>query len=621
MAAALECWSSRPSIDEDMVEQVLVRNGERSDIGAGDNSVLGSSKNQKFDNNSNGNNSGVKDVVQKKWQRLGKNVAGAINTLKNTLNLDTISRDGSRNECRKVVWGSVLKNLTQLYPGSQLPEKLISNVRKHFDSMPLSYAQAEFDMKEVFLHIRLIEQATEDHPAVIIQEVSSTKDPSTDASESPKSNSAFSDDELCLFKITFACNSIISWPAVNCALENVGISFKEIQLFEKKNFTLGIITIQCSQDKCSKTKIESALKSAVKKPKIMKLTFGLCGCEGRDSLGQASTSAAVDDGNTRKQGGETTEDSPSKEFEFSWDCPEQRPPHRLSETPHLGSSFQVEVDEWQTISSGKEELDKWLANLEEVEFLEQITSTLFKGTYKAKKVALRKLRGCEKGSSYEVEFRKDILELMTRGHRNILPFYGICVDDTHGMCTITKFMEGGSLHELIQKSKKLPLRDVLRIAIDIAEGIFFLIDHGIVHRDLNTMSILLDKQGNAAIADIGLVCPCQILGEVLEYETGGYKWLAPEVIAADPETVSETPMSNVYSFGMILWEMLTCQAPYAGYSPVQAAVGIAACGLRPDIPSDCPPLLKSLMQRCWSSYPLQRPHFSEILNVLRGLAL
>lgn len=234
MAAALECWSSRPSIDEDMVEQVLVRNGERSDIDAGDNSALGSSKNQKFDNNSNGNNSGVKDVVQKKWQRLGKNVAGALNTLKNTLNLDTISRDGSRNECRKVVWGSVLKNLTQLYPGSQLPEKLISNVRKHFDSMPLSYAQAEFDMKEVFLHIRLIEQATEDHPAVLIQEVSGTKDPSTDASESPKSNSAFSDDELCLFKITFACNSIISWPAVNCALENVGISFKEIQLFERK---------------------------------------------------------------------------------------------------------------------------------------------------------------------------------------------------------------------------------------------------------------------------------------------------------------------------------------------------------------------------------------------------
>ncbi|KAH9309310.1 hypothetical protein KI387_037221, partial [Taxus chinensis] len=614
MAAALECWSRRPSMDEEMLEQVLMRNGERSEVVKGDNELI-ASKNQNLENN---NNSGLKDAVQKKWQKLGRNVAGAITTLKNTLNLDNVSREAAKNECKKVVWGSVLKNLTQLYPGSQLPERLISNTRKHFDSMPLSYAQAGFDMKEVFLHIRLIEEATEDRPAVFIQEQSIDGDPSTNTSDSPKFNSASSDGELCLFKITFACNSIISWSSVTCALENVGISFKEIQLFEKKNFTLGIIIIECSQEKCSKTKIESALKSATKKPRVMKLTFGLCGCEGRDSLG-ASTSAGLDGETMRKPGGETTGDSysPSKEFDFNWDSPAERSLHRLIEMPHLGSSFTIIVDEWQTICSGKEELGKWLAIPEDVEFLEQITATLFKGTYKGKKVALRKLRGCERGSSFEVEFRKDILDLMTCGHRNILPFYGICIDDTHGMCTITKLMNGGSLHELIQKSKKIQLKDVLRIAIDIAEGTLFLNDHGVVHRDLNTTSVLLDKQGNAAIADIGMVNPCKVLGEVVEYETGGYKWLAPEVIAADPETVSETPMSNVYSFGMMLWEMITCQAPYAGYSPVQAAVGIAACGLRPDIPSDCPPLLKSLMQMCWNSYPLQRPHFSEILNVLR----
>lgn len=152
-----------------------------------------------------------------------------------------------------------------------------------------------------------------------------------------------------------------------------------------------------------------------------------------------------------------------------------------------------------------------------------------KGTYKGKRVVVRKIRGCEKGNSYEVEFRRDILELMTCGHKNILSFYVICVDDTHGMCTITKFMEGGSLHELIQRSKNLPLRDVLHIYIDIVEGIFFLIDQGIVHIDLNTMSILLDKQGNTTIIDIAPVHPCQIWGEILEYETGRYKWLAPKV--------------------------------------------------------------------------------------------
>jgi len=100
--------------------------------------------------------------------------------------------------------------------------------------------------------------------------------------------------------------------------------------------------------------------------------------------------------------------------------------------------------------------------------------------------------------------------------------------DTNGMCSISKFMEGGSLNVVIQGRKKIPLRDALHISIDMAEGILFLNNHGILHKDLNTERIFLDKKGNATIADIGLVHPCKILGEVLEYKTSGYKWIAPE---------------------------------------------------------------------------------------------
>jgi len=90
-----------------------------------------------------------------------------------------------------------------------------------------------------------------------------------------------------------------------------------------------------------------------------------------------------------------------------------------------------------------------------------------------------------------------------------------------------------------------------------------------------------------------------------------------QIIAGDPETVSETWMSNVYSYGMVLWEMITGEEAYSTYSPVQAAVGIAACGLRPEIPRDCPPFLRSLMNRCWDNFPLKRPQFSEIISVLQ----
>lgn len=75
-------------------------------------------------------------------------------------------------------------------------------------------------------------------------------------------------------------------------------------------------------------------------------------------------------------------------------------------------------------------------------------------------------------------------------------------------------------------------------------------------------------------------------------------------------------MSNVYSFGMVVWEMVTGEAAYSAYSPVQAAVGIAACGLRPDIPKDCPQILRGLMMKCWNNIPSKRPQLSEILSIL-----
>lgn len=575
MAAALECWSSRTSTtEEDTVEQVLMRSHHRSE-------GLPEPSTTTKDTSSS-------SAMQKRFQKLSRNVSEAIASLKNSLNLDsprqvTPKIDGHRN----IVWGSVVRSLTQLYPGSQLPEKLVSNIRKHYDSMPLSYAQAGFDMKDVFVHIRLIEQASEeDQPAVIIQEVS--------------------EDEVqgVVYRITFACNSSISWPAVSGALENGSMCCKKIQIFERKSSTLGIlhVLVQSGQEKNFKIRIENALRSASKKPKLSnrKLPFGLCGCD-QDENGRG------------RDFGEIEEEFGDQSYRNSVECSSER--IELS-MPLSSSSIVVSVDEWQTVRAGGDEIGKWLLNSENVEFGDQIGPSSFKGVYKGKRVAIEKLKGCDKGNAYDFELRKDLLELMTCGHKNVVPFYGVCVDEIHGLCVVTRFMEGGSVHDLMLKHKKLQIKDVMRITIDVAEGIKFMIDHGIAYRDLNTQRILLDRQGNAYLGDMGIVNACNSTGEAMEYETDGYRWLAPEIIAADPESVSETWMSNVYSFGMVVWEMVTGEAAYSAYSPVQAAVGIAACGLRPEIPKDCPQVLKSLMIKCWNNSPSNRPQFSEILSLL-----
>ncbi|XP_027331148.1 fibroblast growth factor receptor 2-like [Abrus precatorius] len=571
MAAALECWSSRTTTttgDDDMVEQVLMRTHHRSE---------GTSpKDSPF-------------PVHKKLQKLTRNVSEAIASFKNSLNLDSppSSSSSSKNDAssRKLAWGTVVRSLTQLYPGSQLPEKLMSNIRKHYDSLPLSYAQAEFDMKDVFLHIKLMEQASEsDHPAILIQEC---------------------DDENrgSALKLTFACNSTISWPAMSGALNSSFICCKKVQIFEKKGFTLGVmlLVVQFGHDKMLRTRVENSLKFAMRKPKTnaVKLPFGLCGCHEENSKGRELVEIEEDAGDAYR----------GREFENS-------SPKVQLQLPLPSSSFVVSVDEWQTIKSGGDEIEKWLLNSDSVEFVEQIGPSSYKGVYMGKRVGIGKLKGCDKGNSYEFELHKDLLELMTCGHRNILQFGGICVDDNHGLCVVTKFMDGGSVHDLLLKNKKLQTKDILRIAVDVAEGIKFMNDHGVAYRDLNTQRILLDRHGNACLGDMGIVTACKSVGEAMEYETDGYRWLAPEIIAGDPENVTETWMSNVYSFGMVIWEMVTGEAAYSSFSPVQAAVGIAACGLRPEIPKDCHQNLKYIMTKCWNNTPSKRPHFSEILAIL-----
>lgn len=181
------------------------------------------------------------------------------------------------------------------------------------------------------------------------------------------------------------------------------------------------------------------------------------------------------------------------------------------------------------VRSGGNEIGQWLLNADSLEFVDQIGPNTFKGFYKGKKVGIEKIRRCDKGSAYEFELREDLLELMTCGHRNILQFYGVCIDENHGLCVLTKFMETGSVHDLMLKNKKLQTKEILRVAADVAEGMKFMNDHAIAYRDLNTQRILLDKHGTACLGDMGIIASCKSVCEPTEYETDGYRWLAPEV--------------------------------------------------------------------------------------------
>ncbi|KAL0314506.1 UNVERIFIED_CONTAM: Serine/threonine-protein kinase STY46 [Sesamum angustifolium] len=114
---------------------------------------------------------------------------------------------------------------------------------------------------------------------------------------------------------------------------------------------------------------------------------------------------------------------------------------------------------------------------------------------------------------------------------------------------------------------KLPA--ILKVAIDVSKGMSYLHQNNIIHRDLKAANLLMDENEVVKIADFG-VARVQLQSGIMTAETGTYRWMAPEVIEHKPYNHK----ADVFSFGIVLWELLTGKLPYAHLTPLQAAVGV-----------------------------------------------
>jgi serine/threonine protein kinase len=154
---------------------------------------------------------------------------------------------------------------------------------------------------------------------------------------------------------------------------------------------------------------------------------------------------------------------------------------------------------------------------------------------------------------------------------------------------------------------------LLELARGVAEGVDYMHQCNIVHRDLKAANLLLDAQGEVKVADFG-VARVQSMGGVMTAETGTYRWMAPEVVAHQ----SYDFKCDIFSYGITLWELVTNGAvPYAGYTPLQAAVGVVQKGLRPEIPHGCHQELANAMEMCWKHLPGDRPTAAELESRMR----
>ncbi|KAG6390622.1 hypothetical protein SASPL_148360 [Salvia splendens] len=263
--------------------------------------------------------------------------------------------------------------------------------------------------------------------------------------------------------------------------------------------------------------------------------------------------------------------------------------------------------------------DVWEIDSDLLEFEYKIAAgsngDMYKGLYRSQDVAIKCFKTDSLNKDMQREFSQEVYILRKVRHKNVVQFIGSCTRPPL-LCIVTEFMSGGSVYDALHKQTGvLKLPAMLKVAIDVSRGMCYLHENNIIHRDLKAANLLMDENEVVKIADFG-VARVLVQSGVMTAETGTYRWMAPEVIEHKPYNHK----ADVFSFGVMLWELLTGKVPYAQLTPLQAAVGVVQKGLRPTIPRHTDPLVVELLERCWQQDPSLRPEFSEITEILQSIS-
>ncbi|KFK35905.1 hypothetical protein AALP_AA4G051600 [Arabis alpina] len=283
-------------------------------------------------------------------------------------------------------------------------------------------------------------------------------------------------------------------------------------------------------------------------------------------------------------------------------------------------SMILESENVETWEASKGEREEWTADLSQLfignKFASGAHSRIYRGIYKQRAVAVKMVRipthKEETRTKLEQQFKSEVALLSRLFHPNIVQFIAACKKPPV-YCIITEYMSQGNLRMYLNKKEpySLSIETVLRLALDISRGMEYLHSQGVIHRDLKSNNLLLNDEMRVKVADFGTSC-LETQCREAKGNMGTYRWMAPEMIKEKPYTRKV----DVYSFGIVLWELTTALLPFQGMTPVQAAFAVAEKNERPPLPASCQPALAHLIKRCWSENPSKRPDFSNIVAVL-----
>jgi hypothetical protein len=219
---------------------------------------------------------------------------------------------------------------------------------------------------------------------------------------------------------------------------------------------------------------------------------------------------------------------------------------------------------------------------------------------------------------YLERFRREARAVAKLSHPNIVTVIDRG-DDGGRQYIVFEHVEGENLKELVLRSGRLPVRRALELALAIADGLAFAHDHGLVHRDVKPQNVLLNGEGEVKVTDFGIARSLHMDHGVTQTGTvlGTGEYLAPEQASGKPVSAA----TDVYSLGVVLWELLAGDVPFVGENFVAVAlrhVNEPAPSLRERRP-DVTPRLEAAVARALAKDPASRfPSMTAFAKELRA---
>ncbi|XP_053692558.1 mitogen-activated protein kinase kinase kinase 7 [Sabethes cyaneus] len=239
--------------------------------------------------------------------------------------------------------------------------------------------------------------------------------------------------------------------------------------------------------------------------------------------------------------------------------------------------------------------------------------TVIKGKWNSNFVAVKYIEV----ESERNAFITEVCQLSRVFHPNIIGLYGACTKRPN-VCLVMEYADGGSLHSALHCRPKpfYTAAHAMSWARQCAEGVAYLHDmrpKAMIHRDLKPPNLLLVRNGTVLkICDFGTVTDKSTM---MTNNKGSAAWMAPEVF----EGSTYTEKCDVFSWGIILWEVIAREQPFKNIENSYAIMWRVHQGSRPRVIENCPKPIERLMTNCWNQDPADRPPMQVVANIMNQL--